>query len=362
MCVVCKHFYTVIVTHAPPSRFAEARVWSLLNPLSGGLLDQYLDYAQGYNLTNPMPLMVPVANPLTVDDVMAAMRTHNEHTWFDNTGLSVRPDVGAQSGHSPYRTRPLVWKSGANSYVNERTVATQQSAWAFVAHSRSWLPTPIAALMWFAPDDSGSSPRIPVYGCATRIPPSFGDRYGQVPGAGVPYGPDSDAFKMSLDSAFWVWNLVGNIFQGEHNQGALPLLHEALADYQALFGNITNNIDAAFPAMYRDDPANAIEYVTRNVVSTGEFMTKEWLQFWMSMFVRFRDGGIITAPPLPVCQQGQTTGCTAKPVVAVNDAGYDAGWYARIVAENGPHYQVPASSRLTGDKLKAYSERKLKLM
>lgn len=124
--------------------------------------------------------MVRAAQRLSVADVMHLMQTHNEKTWFDNTGLNGRPDVGAESGASPYRTRPLEWQSGSATYLNERTVGTQQSAWAFVAQSRAWLPAPIAALLWFAPDDSATSPRTPVYGCATRIPPAFGDVRGQV--------------------------------------------------------------------------------------------------------------------------------------------------------------------------------------
>ena len=60
---------------------------------------------------------------------------------------------------------------------------------------------------WFAPDDSSTSPRVPVYGGATRIPAAFGDRVGQTPGGGVPYAPVADAFHMNLASAFWIWNL-----------------------------------------------------------------------------------------------------------------------------------------------------------
>lgn len=96
--------------------------------------------------------------------------------------------------------------------------------------SRSWLPSPFRAVEWFAPDDSSTSPRgereggwlpvlapanqlrssipaAPVYGGATRIPAAFGSRVGQTPGGGVPYAPVADAFRMSLDSAFWIWNL-----------------------------------------------------------------------------------------------------------------------------------------------------------
>merc|ERR1712072_905340 len=103
---------------------------------------------------------------------MNLMRTHFEGTWFDTTG-TLRSDVGAGPGNSAYRWRPLLWESDGKKYVNERTVGVQQTAWAYVAQSRSWLPAPIRALFWFAPDDSATAVRIPLYGGATKIPPSF---------------------------------------------------------------------------------------------------------------------------------------------------------------------------------------------
>ena len=44
-------------------------------------------------------------------------------TWFDNRGID-RADVGAGSGHSAYRWRPLNWNVDDSSYVHERTVGT----------------------------------------------------------------------------------------------------------------------------------------------------------------------------------------------------------------------------------------------
>lgn len=134
--------------------------------------------------TNAAADRVPV---LSVSDVMRLMRTRMEGTWFDPRGVH-RADVGAGSGHSAYRWRPLIWHSSAAAnggeealtnemapsgetleYVNERTVATQQTSWNFVAASRPWLPKPVAAIQWWAPDDSATSLRVPIYGGATKV-------------------------------------------------------------------------------------------------------------------------------------------------------------------------------------------------
>ena len=106
-------------------RLGEARVWNIFQPASGGAFGEYLDYAQGKNLSHRMPLFARVAHKLTVNDTMELMRTHFEDTWFDTRGLS-RDDVGAGSGNSAYRWRPLQWSSGGKHYVNERTVGVQQ--------------------------------------------------------------------------------------------------------------------------------------------------------------------------------------------------------------------------------------------
>ena len=113
-------------------RLAEARVWNIFNQIAGKeVMAPYLDYAQGFNLTNRMPLFVKVgtssmsiysvfifhhfrhitnmrrlpsilqaAAKLSMNDTMWNMRTHFEGTWFDNEGIK-RADVGAGPGRQP---------------------------------------------------------------------------------------------------------------------------------------------------------------------------------------------------------------------------------------------------------------------
>ena len=148
---------------------------------------------------------------------MQLMRSHAEGT---SLYPGVDSDVGAGPALSPYRRRPLVWQAGGRSYVNERTVSVQQTGWTFVAVARRWLPLSIRALLWWAPDDSGTAVRTPLYGGATQIPPSYGERHGPSPAGSVSYGVDADALRVSLDSAFWVFNLVAHVAYGERYETA----------------------------------------------------------------------------------------------------------------------------------------------
>ena len=94
----------------------------MLDQVAAGALDAHLDYAQGLNLRNRMPLFVKAARKLSCADAMDLFRTHNELSWFDNRD-EFGPDVGAGPGQSPYRRRPLQWEFGGKVYVNERTVS-----------------------------------------------------------------------------------------------------------------------------------------------------------------------------------------------------------------------------------------------
>ena len=327
------------------ARFGEARVFNLFNPACGGCVAAHLDFAQGYNLSNSMPLFVPVAAKLSLADAMSLMRTHFEGSWFENRGIA-RPDIGAGPGHSPYRFRPLTWKAAVDghTYLNERTVGTQQSGWAFVAQSRGWLPAPIRAISWFAPDDSATSPRIPTYGCVTRIPPSFGSRTGQTPGAGVPYAPIADSWTMSLDSAFWVWNLVGNVaFAERFEEGFALILPQTLAE-QARMEAAAAALEASFVDLYDPAaPAAAIELATAFVEETGEDMTARWRAFWMRLFSIFRDGTVFSTPETTQCTGGNVVNCTAKLFPVAKEEGYDEDYRTRIVhdSDNAQRYRVP---------------------
>lgn len=324
-------------------RLGEARVWNIFQPASGGAFSEYLDYAQGYNLTHRMPLFAKVVKKLHVNDTMNLMRTHFEGTWFDPTGTS-RADVGAGPGYSAYRWRPLEWESNGKKYINERTVGVQQTAWAFVAQSRSWLPAPIRALFWFAPDDSSTAVRIPLYGGATRIPASFGDRVGQEPGARVDYAVEADAYTMSMDSAFWVWNLVANMAYGERYADVMPIVQRKIHFYQNQFFTATAKIDSQAEALLlKNATSEAIELITKFGVDTGEQMTKDWRNFWMYLFVRFRDGYTTSKPVKPQCTGKQRKDCTSRLIPQTSETGCSDDWYSRIVEDgaNAAHYGVP---------------------
>ena len=86
------------------ARTCEARVWDLFRSVAGSSFGaHYLDYVQGTNLSNRMPLFIRPASPLSLNHTMWAMRQHYEDSWFDS-----RADLGAGPYASPYCARPIV--------------------------------------------------------------------------------------------------------------------------------------------------------------------------------------------------------------------------------------------------------------
>lgn len=176
------------------ARFSEARVWSMLSKVAdmdGTFQMEYQDYVSGRNLTKRMPLFVKPYKKLSLVDVMDLMTSHYEGTELDAT-----VDVGGGIFGSPHRPRPLTWKYQGNQYFNERTLATERTGWNFVAQIRPEMPRELAAVVWFAVDDSSTSPRFPFYASSTDVAEPYA-------GKGTQDGVPGPMLTLDMKKAFW---------------------------------------------------------------------------------------------------------------------------------------------------------------
>lgn len=339
------------------ARFCEARVWSFFGSIMGEeWADQYLDYALGQNLTNRMPLFVQPAEKVSLMDTMQYMRSHYEGTELDMNGLQFA-DVGAMT-YSPYRAHPLTWESsvdpatGAKSatekygYLHERPIATPQTGWNFVAQSRRWMPRQLSGLLWFGTDDSGTTVRVPVYGAATAVPEAFAGR-------GPQDGVTTPMMKFDMQSAFYVFNLVANWAYSRWDLMYPEVLKAIQAKENKFFADI-NELDNKVLELLGDNAEEkmpeAIKMVTDYSVSAGNQLVREWADFFGELFVKYRDGYIVTPN-----SDAKACGCDAA------SAGYPDAWYDRIATENGAHFAVPAEEegKLRDASLKPISKQQL---
>jgi len=341
------------------ARFCEARVWSFYGSLMGEeWANQYLDYARGYNLTNRMPLFVepPAGKKVSLSDTMKYMRSHYENTALDMAGEEFS-DVGAITNNI-FRAHPLTWESNVNpdgesvsdspnTYVHERPIATPQTGWNFVAQSRRWMPTELSGLIWFGVDDAGTTVRIPVYGSATKVPESFA-------GKGAQDGVTPPMMEFSMDSAFYVFNLVANWAYSRWDL-IYPDVAQAVDALEAQYIREISDLDSqALLKVDTEGMESAIKLVTEYSVNTGNALVAQWGKFFGELFVKFRDGYVIKPDP-----DNKACGCSAA------SAGYTQDWYDRIVRDTKDHYYYAENNEslktveLTSPKLRPVDKRDL---
>jgi dipeptidase len=311
------------------ARFCEARVWSFFSRVMGKeWSDQYLDYAQGYNLTNRMPLWVKPTYLLSPQEVMESMRNHYEGTALDNTG-KLFPDVGAAQFYLPNRNSPITWTAPsypANEYFHERTIAQPPTGWSIVCQSRPNVPRQMAALMWFGIDDSSTSVHFPVYGSVTRVPEGWA-------GPGPQDGATPPLMEFSLDSAFYVFNLVAN-FAYSRWDAIYADVHSEIVAREARYFSMVAEADAKALNMFgAGQDTDAVEYLTEFTNDIGRKLLRDWFKFFGQLFVKYRDGFVTTAnKKVPVC------GCDTSSL------RYDGQWYDRIAADTGDRYILPQNA------------------
>lgn len=251
-------------------RFCEARVWSFFNRWCDGM-NNYLDYASGKNPNaEPMPLFIKPKQKLSVHDLMMCMRDHYEGTPFDIT-----KDLGAGVYEAPYRPTPLTWEYEGKQYFNERPISTQQSAFVFVAQMRSWLPDAVGGILWFGNDDANMVPFTPMYCCTTKSPDCFARE-------------TANAVTFSWKSAFWVCNWVSNMVYPRYSMmfGDLEKLRDKL---DSTYIAQQKGVEEKAKALYEDNPAKAVEYLTKYSSDVSENMLEEWKNLGIFLVVKYND-------------------------------------------------------------------------
>jgi dipeptidase len=269
------------------TRMGDARVWSIFSQIAdatGTFESQHESYAMGQDLTQRMPLYVFPYKKLAVDDVMRLLASHYEQTPLDSS-----LDVGAGLFATPYRPRPLVWTLDDDNnndsretpkkqqYHNERSIATAKTGWTFVAQVRPHLPAPLAALIWFACDDSSTVPRTPVYASSTAIAAPYA-------GQGSQDGVLTPLLQFDLGKAFWVQNMVSN-FAYFRWSDVYPMVRQKIDAIQNDFMAQVAMADQRALELYKDgssqqDVEKVIAFVTQFSVNAGNQLHQDWMQFY----------------------------------------------------------------------------------
>ena len=309
------------------ARFCDLRVWAMFNKVSDNMKD-YWGYATGRDIkraqpytanmcqtpdnfpTNRMPLWIQPNKKVSVLDMMDFMRDH-----LEGTELDMSQDVGAGPFHCPYRWRPMDWEVDGVTYVHERTTATQQTGFSFIAHSRGYNPF---GIIWFGVDDTDNCVYCPMYTCMTEIPESYREGNGSMS-------------QWSETSAFWTFNQMSNWAYTKYNY-----IHPEIRKRQREME--TKWVEKLVPAL--DERVSLIKgrdgmilEMTRFSCNTANELCASWKQFYHELFMKYMDGNLNTAQPVKA-------GSKYTPIKSEHPKYSDE--YYRILIEK------------TGDKYKAY--------
>jgi dipeptidase len=254
------------------ARFCEARVWAGFNAVNSQM-GEYLDYAMGKNLKVRMPLWIKPDNKLDLKDVMGMMRNY-----YQDTPMDMTKDVGAGPYGSTVRWRPMEWEVDGVTYLHERAISTQQTGFSFVAQSRSWLPDPVGGILWFGVDDTYYTVYSPMYCGITEVPESFAVGNG-------------DMMTFSDNAAFWVFNQVTN-FAYTRTSLLIDDLQKKQSELEDGYVSETKNIDQKAAELYKNNPAEAIKFLTDYSVNACNITVAEWKYLYNFQFVKYLDGNI----------------------------------------------------------------------
>ena len=253
----------------------EARVWSFFNHFSTEM-DKYFDYATGatFRATNGkdagehMPLWIIPNRKVSVQDLKECMRDE-----YQGTPLDITQGTGAGPWHSKLRFGGLGFKLDSVQYWYERPIATQQTAWSFVAQMRSYADPKVGGIFWFGVDDAACSCYAPMYCRINHIPECFAEGNG-------------DSYTFSPTSAWWTFNLVANWAYTKYDR-MHPHIKEAQARWDDKFNTQIAGVDAQAAAL-NDEEARA--FLTSYSCSQAENMVADWQRLYFYLVTKFIDG------------------------------------------------------------------------
>ena len=257
-------------------RGCEARVWSAFRILgkSGFDSEKYLDFATGRNAANKMPLYITPEEKISVKDVADVMRDH-----YENTPLDFSEDVGAGPSRLPYRWRPMDFEIDGQSYVFERSIATQQTGFWIVCQSRGWMPDELGGVLWFGVDDAATSALTPIYSNVSSVPRCFEHGNGSM----MEYSPTS---------AFWQFNKVAQ-FAYLYYDRVVPELRAFIDNYETENLKLLAAKDAELlQILGRGKRNEVLASMTDFCTSRSQYLFDEWKKMENYILVKFMDGNV----------------------------------------------------------------------
>ena len=253
----------------------EARVWSFFRKFSDDM-DRYFDFASGKTFVETggkyagerMPLYIKPNHKVSAQELKDCMRDQYEGTPLD---ITQGPDAGPWN--SKLRYGSLGFQYDSVQYWFERPIATQQTAWSFVAQMRGYEGANAGGIFWFGVDDAATSLYVPMYSSITAVPECFQEGNG-------------DLYTYSPTSAWWTYNIVANWAYSKYS-AMVPDIQRVQSTWEDKFNSQIAVIDQQVAAM---DQQQAQKFLTDYSCLQAQESTAAWKELGIYLFVKYLDG------------------------------------------------------------------------
>ena len=235
------------------------RKWRALSMVAPSL--DLKPYAEEY------PFSVKPDKKLSLQDVREIHGDHLEGTEFDQTkGLPAGP-WGCPNWPRPNPQVP--------SYRPKQSIAMMASEYVVINQVRGWLPDPIAGVAWWGVDDGDTTCYVPLYCGITELPKAY---------------TVGNHHEFDPNSAFWVFNLVGNIAQLRYCD-MIKEINQAQNRIEGVEIAMQEFVDARALELYTQDPALARQFLTTYCVTNANWVVDQWWFLLSDLLDKYDDGG-----------------------------------------------------------------------
>lgn len=294
------------------ARGCEARVWSFFNRFADGM-DDYLDYAMGYDLKKHMPLYVKPNRKISQKDLADMMRDH-----FEGTPMDMTTDIGAGGSHLPYRWRPMEFEYNGWSYVNERAIATQQTGWWFVAQTFRDSET---GVFWFGVDDAATSPLMPFFSCAESVPECLQEGNGSL-------------IEYSETSMYWAVSRIAQFAYLRYDRIGAEV-RSIIDDYER---DVMANVEKTLANVGKMAAGERGKYLDRYSAENARSLFDRWQKLDRYLLVKYMDGNIKQQNP---DGSFMTNGYSDRIPEFPIQEDYSDKWKENVVRDNGDVLRIP---------------------
>ena len=253
----------------------EARVWSFFRKYSDDM-DRYFDFASGKTFVETggkyagerMPLYIKPNHKVSAQALKDCMRDQYEGTPLD---ITQGPDAGPWN--SKLRYGSLGFKLDSVQYWFERPIATQQTAWSFVAQMRGYEGANAGGIFWFGVDDAATSLYVPFYSTITTIPTCYAEGNG-------------DLYNYSPTAAWWTYNIVANWAYTKYS-AMVPDIQRVQSTWEDKFNAQVAVVDEMVAAMSANEK---VEWLTKYSNLQAEESHQAWKELCIYLFTKYLDG------------------------------------------------------------------------